>query len=249
MHAFCAPQICPLSHFEDLHTHVTQRPPHLYHIHNKTDMLVRASLKLTGWGGPDNNCNNAGAGTHDQQQRPLKHLTTLSIPEASEGTTAASTPTPFLPGGMPLLLPQDGNSPPPMFASPATTCPVCHKTASSAAAAAEGVARGSVAACAACVGRFVGVGVGSGSSKRVRMVQVLPPSLVGRAHVWGNKLAIKSNWVCVDAPYFEAPGGFVAVVWLVLLLCGGAGLRGCELSTLARIHGCISVGLANMWSC
>lgn len=42
---------------------------------------------------------------------------------------------------------------------------------------------------------------------RVRLVQILSPSLVGRAHVWGNKLSLKSSWVCTDAPYFEAPGG------------------------------------------
>jgi len=38
------------------------------------------------------------------------------------------------------------------------------------------------------------------------LVQVLSPSLVGRAHVWGNKLAVRGTWTCVDAPYFEAPG-------------------------------------------
>jgi hypothetical protein len=49
-------------------------------------------------------------------------------------------------------------------------------------------------------------GSGSGSSQRVRLIQVLSPSLAGRAHVWGNKLSVRSMWICVDAPYFEAPG-------------------------------------------
>jgi hypothetical protein len=50
-------------------------------------------------------------------------------------------------------------------------------------------------------------GSSSGSGgRRVRLIQVLSPSLVGRAHMWGNKLSVRSTWVCVDAPYFEAPG-------------------------------------------
>jgi hypothetical protein len=45
------------------------------------------------------------------------------------------------------------------------------------------------------------------AKQRVRLVQILAPSLVGRAAVWGNQLSLKSNWVCCDAPYYEAPGG------------------------------------------
>jgi hypothetical protein len=45
-----------------------------------------------------------------------------------------------------------------------------------------------------------------GPRQRVRLVQILAPSLVGRAAVWGNQLSLKSSWVCCDAPYYEAPG-------------------------------------------
>jgi hypothetical protein len=48
---------------------------------------------------------------------------------------------------------------------------------------------------------------GVAAKQRVRLVQILAPSLVGRAAVWGNQLSLKSNWVCCDAPYYEAPGG------------------------------------------
>uniref|UniRef100_A0A383VRV6 Guanylate cyclase domain-containing protein n=1 Tax=Tetradesmus obliquus TaxID=3088 RepID=A0A383VRV6_TETOB len=46
--------------------------------------------------------------------------------------------------------------------------------------------------------------------QRVRLVQILAPSLVGRAAVWGNQLSLKSSWVCCDAPYYEAPGAVEA---------------------------------------
>jgi hypothetical protein len=38
------------------------------------------------------------------------------------------------------------------------------------------------------------------------MYQILPPALIGRAKVFGNKLALKEGYVCVDQPYFSAPG-------------------------------------------
>lgn len=52
---------------------------------------------------------------------------------------------------------------------------------------------------------------GSGSEHgnvRLRLYQVLPPSLAGRAPLWGNTLSLRGPWVCLDAPYFEAPGGW-----------------------------------------
>lgn len=56
-------------------------------------------------------------------------------------------------------------------------------------------------------GAEAGGGGGAGTAQqRVRLVQILAPSLVGRAQVWGNNLKVKDSWVCTDAPYFEAPG-------------------------------------------
>ncbi|GAX78739.1 hypothetical protein CEUSTIGMA_g6176.t1 [Chlamydomonas eustigma] len=40
----------------------------------------------------------------------------------------------------------------------------------------------------------------------MRIYQVLAPSLVSRGHVFGSKLSLKEEWVCVDEPYFNAPG-------------------------------------------
>ncbi len=40
----------------------------------------------------------------------------------------------------------------------------------------------------------------------VRAPQVVSPVLVERAHHFGSKLALKDEWVCVDPPYFSAPG-------------------------------------------
>lgn len=40
----------------------------------------------------------------------------------------------------------------------------------------------------------------------LHVLQVLSPSLVGRAPVWGDALSLRGSWVCLDAPYFEAPG-------------------------------------------
>jgi hypothetical protein len=55
------------------------------------------------------------------------------------------------------------------------------------------------------------VASGGGSSSRrhrdwnnVRLFQVLPPSLTGRAHVWHNQLNIKDGWRPYDMPYFDA---------------------------------------------
>jgi hypothetical protein len=51
-----------------------------------------------------------------------------------------------------------------------------------------------------------------GRPHRLRLLQILSPSLVSRAHVWGSNLTLRPTWTCVDAPYFEAPG----VLWLLL---------------------------------
>eukprot|EP00878_Enallax_costatus_P015917 GHUV01016686.1.p1 GENE.GHUV01016686.1~~GHUV01016686.1.p1 ORF type:complete len:509 (+),score=139.69 GHUV01016686.1:281-1807(+) len=55
---------------------------------------------------------------------------------------------------------------------------------------------------------------------RVRLVQILAPSLVGRAFVWGSKLSLKSSWVCTDAPYFDAPGTTSREAGSVQHICG-----------------------------
>lgn len=47
----------------------------------------------------------------------------------------------------------------------------------------------------------------------VRLYQVLPPALAGRAHVWHNKLNLKDGWICWDNMYFEAPGG-LGLEWM-----------------------------------
>jgi hypothetical protein len=51
---------------------------------------------------------------------------------------------------------------------------------------------------------------GSSSSStarpRVRLLQILSPSLIGRANIWGSTLSVKPSWECTDAPYFDAPG-------------------------------------------
>lgn len=41
----------------------------------------------------------------------------------------------------------------------------------------------------------------------LRVYQILAPSLCARAHVFGNKMALKSGATCCDLPYFDAPGG------------------------------------------
>jgi len=51
--------------------------------------------------------------------------------------------------------------------------------------------------------------------QRLRLYQILPPSLLGRAKIFGNKLALKEEWVCVDLPYFAAPGTLEAPIGLV----------------------------------
>jgi hypothetical protein len=45
---------------------------------------------------------------------------------------------------------------------------------------------------------------------RVRLVQICAPPVLGRAKVFGNRLALKDDWVCVDSPYFDAPAALVA---------------------------------------
>ncbi|KXZ47811.1 hypothetical protein GPECTOR_32g423 [Gonium pectorale] len=42
--------------------------------------------------------------------------------------------------------------------------------------------------------------------ERLRLYQVAPPALVGRAKAFGNKVTLKDEWVCSDQPYFSAPG-------------------------------------------
>lgn len=41
------------------------------------------------------------------------------------------------------------------------------------------------------------------------LAQILPPRMVGRAKVFGNKLALKDDIRCTDTPYFDAPGKHV----------------------------------------
>ncbi|KAG1677749.1 hypothetical protein FOA52_001061 [Chlamydomonas sp. UWO 241] len=45
-----------------------------------------------------------------------------------------------------------------------------------------------------------------GARLRLRLYQVLAPSLVGRGRHFGSATSLKSEWVCVDQPYFSAPG-------------------------------------------
>jgi hypothetical protein len=171
-------------------------------------------MKLSGWG---------GQAAHS-----------ITIPDPSDQPPSAETTPNSLPGAM---APLQGSTP---LQSPGAACTACRtpppggaaaepdgdgqsplggwlprlgwrrhspgERATSPTAAAGGVrgSRGSVggAGCASC---------GSSGSRVVRLVQVLSPALVGRAHVWGNKLAVRSTWVCVDAPYFEAPGEMALV--------------------------------------
>ena len=46
--------------------------------------------------------------------------------------------------------------------------------------------------------------------ERLRLFQLLAPALVGRAKVFGNQLALRSDMVCEDMPYFDAPGTLAA---------------------------------------
>lgn len=49
----------------------------------------------------------------------------------------------------------------------------------------------------------------SGSFRRseaVKLYQVLPPGLAGRAALFGNTLCMPEGWKCLDQPYFAAPG-------------------------------------------
>eukprot|EP00955_Chlamydomonas_euryale_P001026 11920-Chlamydomonas_euryale.AAC.1 len=54
----------------------------------------------------------------------------------------------------------------------------------------------------------------------LHLYQLAAPSLCERVKAFGNKLALKDEWVCVDKPYFEAPGE--CDVCGVCGVCGGA---------------------------
>lgn len=43
-------------------------------------------------------------------------------------------------------------------------------------------------------------------STKLKLYQLLPPALIGRAKEFKNKLNIKTEYVCEDLPYFSAPG-------------------------------------------
>ncbi len=47
---------------------------------------------------------------------------------------------------------------------------------------------------------------GGSATSALRVYQVLPPALCARAHVFGNKMALKAGSRCLDLPYFDAPG-------------------------------------------
>ena len=51
------------------------------------------------------------------------------------------------------------------------------------------------------------VGAQRQEASRLRLYQILAPELAGRGVVFGNKLAFRDAWQCVDSPYFAAPGG------------------------------------------
>ncbi|GAX78738.1 hypothetical protein CEUSTIGMA_g6175.t1 [Chlamydomonas eustigma] len=44
------------------------------------------------------------------------------------------------------------------------------------------------------------------NGRLLRLYQVLAPSLKSRGQIFGSKLRLKPGWVCVDEPYFNAPG-------------------------------------------
>ncbi|KAF8071314.1 serine/threonine-protein kinase/receptor R818 [Scenedesmus sp. PABB004] len=52
----------------------------------------------------------------------------------------------------------------------------------------------------------VSVASGGTPGGTVRLYQLLPPSLTGRAALFGNTLGIPDGWRCLDQPYFAAPG-------------------------------------------
>ena len=68
--------------------------------------------------------------------------------------------------------------------------------------------------------------------RRLKLFQILSPGLVGRAKVFGSKLALKEEWVCIDPPYFNAPG--VNVDSRVRMM------HACRPPTRPRLHGFIS---------
>ena len=44
------------------------------------------------------------------------------------------------------------------------------------------------------------------SDQRMRLYQVLAPTMGDRGPYFGTKLALKEDWVKLDAGYFDAPG-------------------------------------------
>jgi hypothetical protein len=60
----------------------------------------------------------------------------------------------------------------------------------------------------------------AGGVQRLRLYQILHPSLADRALVWGNTLSLRGAWVCKDGPYFDAPAA------LFFSLCAGGGSSG-----------------------
>lgn len=192
-------------------------------------MLVQASMKLAGWTHSRHHHHNG-----HQQQHP-RHAPSLTIPEPAEPwgdqqqqqqQQMATTPQ-SLPGSMPAAAwdltaaaAGGGGWGGGGGAGTPRSCPACRESGGgqllhipgspaggksgrlSPDAAGAAAAAAAAAACSVC-----GRGSSGGGSRRVRLIQVLSPSLVGRAHVWGGKLSLRSGWVCVDAPYFEAPGG------------------------------------------
>jgi hypothetical protein len=47
----------------------------------------------------------------------------------------------------------------------------------------------------------------------VRLYQVLAPSLVSRAVLMADTLAIHDDWSCVDPSYFAAPGKTISLAY------------------------------------
>jgi hypothetical protein len=46
----------------------------------------------------------------------------------------------------------------------------------------------------------------------IRLYQVVSPGLIGRAALFGCKLALPANWRCIDPAYFD---GACLVIWLL----------------------------------
>lgn len=76
-------------------------------------------------------------------------------------------------------------------------------------AAPAGASRRSDGAAAAASPRAGGAPAAAAASS-IRVYQLLAPALVARAHVFGNRMALKPGATCLDLPYFDAPGGAMA---------------------------------------